>query len=620
MTRRRTLTGSSVAVVLVLLLVTSAAMAGAQGKVARPEAEAARAATAGYGASGTARGPAAGAPVSTGRFTLEFVDAELVDVFQALATQSGVNVAVSGSVKGKTTLRLRNVTLEQAMNIVTRLNGLDYAWVEAAYVVGTPEEVRAMRVSELRTSVVVLQHIRPEYAQEVLSKLTPDVTVSTQKGVRSVLLLGTEPSIAKAQRALAEIDVAPLPQPPTTETVPIRYMKAEEIAEMIEAALPEVKVQPGPQPNSLLVTADSMQWESVRSMLANVDVPPPPAQATQALYHVKYTSPSELVSSLQSLLPDVHVRLAPRTFTPSVQKPSGGIGGTAEMLAAPQFGGGGGTVGAEAEAAGAPVTDLILWGAPWTVERAIEILDNLDRAPRQVHIAAMVTEVNRDDITHLGIDWGPTEDPGLGATGVPFVIGEAVPGDAPAGAIPAKGLNLGTIQRSYLQWSASIRALEEKGRARVLSNPSVTTLDGRETALHTGETYYYEVAVAAATTGGIVKDIRTFDVGVSLIVNPRVNEDGLITLTICPTVAALIGTSEFALPIVTERSVVTSVRVRDGETAVIAGLVSDAETVLVKKIPFLGDLPIAGELFKHRERRPSHREILIFVTPTVVEV
>ena len=619
MTRTRTLMGSSVAVLLVLLLMASVAMA--QGKIATPEAEAARAATAGYGASGTARGPAAGAPVSTGRFTLEFVDAELVDVFQALATQSGVNVAVSGSVKGKTTLRLRNVTLEQAMNIVTRLNGLDYAWVEAAYVVGTPEEVRAMRVSELRTSVVVLQHIRPEYAQEVLSKLTPDVTVSTQKGVRSVLLLATEPSLAKAQRALAEIDVMPLPQPPTTETVPVRYMKAEEMAEMIEAALPEVKVQPGPQPNSLLVTADSMQWESVRSMLANVDVPPPPAQATRVIYHVKYTSPSELMSALQSLLPDVHVRLAPRTFTPSVEKPSGGIGGTAQLLAAPQFGGGGagGAVGAEAEAAGAPVTALILSGAPWTVEHALEILESLDRAPRQVHIEAMVTEVGREDITRLGIDWGPSEDAGLGATGVPFVMGEAVPADATA-SIPAKGLQIGKIERSFLQWSASIRALEEEGRARVLSNPSVTTLDGRQTALHTGETYYYEVAVAAATTGGIVKDIRTFDVGVSLIVNPRVNEDGMITLTISPTVAALRGTSEFALPVVTERSVLTSVRVRNGETAVIAGLVSDEEQITVKKIPFLGDLPIVGELFKSRERRPSHREVLIFVTPTIVEV
>ena len=611
--------GSSVAVLLVLLLMASVAMA--QGKIATPEAEAARAATAGYGASGTARGPAAGAPVSTGRFTLEFVDAELVDVFQALATQSGVNVAVSGSVKGKTTLRLRNVTLEQAMNIVTRLNGLDYAWVEAAYVVGTPEEVRAMRVSELRTSVVVLQHIRPEYAQEVLSKLTPDVTVSTQKGVRSVLLLATEPSLAKAQRALAEIDVMPLPQPPTTETVPVRYMKAEEMAEMIEAALPEVKVQPGPQPNSLLVTADSMQWESVRSMLANVDVPPPPAQATRVIYHVKYTSPSELMSALQSLLPDVHVRAAPRTFTPSVEKPSGGIGGTAQLLAAPQFGGGGasGAAGAEAEAAGAPVIALILSGAPWTVEHALEILESLDRAPRQVHIEAMVTEVGREDITRLGIDWGPSEDAGLGATGVPFVMGEAVPADATA-SIPAKGLQIGKIERSFLQWSASIRALEEEGRARVLSNPSVTTLDGRQTALHTGETYYYEVAVAAATTGGIVKDIRTFDVGVSLIVNPRVNEDGMITLTISPTVAALRGTSEFALPVVTERSVLTSVRVRNGETAVIAGLVSDEEQITVKKIPFLGDLPIVGELFKSRERRPSHREVLIFVTPTIVEV
>ena len=231
----------------------------------------------------------------------------------------------------------------------------------------------------------------------------------------------------------------------------------------------------------------------------------------------------------------------------------------------------------------------------------------------------MVTEISREDITRLGIDWGPSEDPGLGATGVPFVIGEAIPEDA-TGGIPAKELKLGKIQRSYLQWSASIRALEEEGRARVLSNPSVTTLDGRQTALHTGETYYYEVAVAAATTGGIVKDIRTFDVGVSLIVNPRVNEDGMITLTISPTVAALRGTSEFALPVVTERSVLTSVRVRNGETVVIAGLVNDEELVIVKKIPFLGDLPILGELFKSRERRPAHREILIFVTPTIVEV
>jgi len=624
MTRKRSLKGSSAAIVVLLALLLAASGALANG-VSKPGAGAAvplgGESAAGAGAPGAASqaypGAAGGPPVSTARFTLEFVDAELIDVFQALAMQSGVNIAVSGSVKGKTTLRLHNVTLGQALNIVTKLNGLDYAWVEAAYVVGTPEEVQAMRVSDLRTSVVVLQHIQPEYAQQVLGKLTPEVTVSAQKGVRSVLLLGTEDSLAKAERMLAEIDLPPIPGPPTSEIVPVRYLNADQMAAMINAAVPEATVQPGPQENSLVVTADAIQWEAIRSLIAASDVAPPPAQATIAVYFVKYLSSTELMDALSSLVPDLRITLAPRTFTPSVAKPSGGAGGTAEMLAAPQFAAGGAGAGAADEIA--PVTALILSGAPYTVAHGMELAAQLDTPPPQVHIQAMVTEVRREDITRLGIDWGPSEDAGLGATGVPFVMGEAIPGDAPAGLIPAKGLELGKIQRSFLQWSASIRALEEKGRARVLSSPSVTVLNGRQTSLHTGETYYYEVAVAAATTGGIVKDIRTFDVGITLNVTPRVNDDKTVTLTISPGVAALQGTSEFDLPVVTERTVVTSVRVTSGETAVIAGLVTDEEQVTIKKVPVLGDIPLLGELFKSRERRPAHREILIFVTPTIVE-
>lgn len=618
MTRRQNVVWTSVAILLAVLLAASLALANGQ---AKPGATAAGAAGLAYTGARGAPGP----PATRALFTLEFVDADIVDVFQALATQSGVNIALSSSVKGKTTLRLRNVTLEQAMNIVTKLNGLDYAWVEAAYVVGTPEEVRAMRVSELRSAVVVLQHIEPEYAQEVLGKLAPDVTVSTQKGVRSVLLLAPEASLAKAERVLAEIDTPPLPRPPTTEVVPVRYLKADQIADMITAALPEVTVQPGPQDNTLLITATEKQWESVRSLMSSADAAPAPAQATQSIYYVRYSSPTELQEALASLVPDVTVTLAPRSFTPAVQRGAGGAGGTAQILAAPQYagatGGGAATGGAEGVTIeAAPVTALILSGAPYSVERALDLLEKLDTAPRQVHIAAMVTEISRDDSFKLGIDWGPSLDPGLGDTGVPFVMGEAIPAGAPAGAIPARGLEVGKIQRSFLQWSASIRALEQQGRARVLSNPSVTTLDGRQTSFHTGETYYYEVAIAAATTGGIVKDIRTFDVGVLLVVNPRINEDSdSVTLTVAPMVAALKGTTVGNLPIVTKREVVTSIRVRSGETAVLAGLISDQERVTVKKIPFLGDIPILGELFKHRDRSPAHTEILIFVTPTILD-
>jgi type II secretion system protein D len=595
-----------------MLLVTGVAVANGH---AKPGAQAA--ATNGLAYTG---GRSAGPSPSRARFTLEFVDADLVDVFQALATQSGVNIALSGSVKGKTTLRLRNVTLEQAMNIVTKLNGLDYAWVEAAYVVGTPDEVRAMRVSELRSAVVVLENISPEYAQQALSKLTPDVTVSTQKGTRSILLLGTESSLAKAERALAEMDVKSPPSPPTTEMVAVRYLKADQLADIITAALPDVRVQPGPQENTLLITANDQQWESVRSMVAASDTAPSAAQAVQKIYYVKYTNPTELRDTLMALVPDVSVTLAPRSFTPVVQRGTGGAGQTAQILAAPQYTGGGGGGGGASATAGiqveaAPITALILSGAPYTVERAMKLLDELDKAPRQVHIAAMITEVSRDDVSRLGIDWGPTNAPGLGETGVPFTIGEPVEVD-PLG---MRDLQVGRIMRSTLQWDASIRALEQTGRARILSNPSVTTLDGRQTSLHTGQTIYYQVAIAAATTGGVITDTRTIDVGVLLSVNPRVNENNEITLTISPTVSSLVGTTVAQLPIVATRTVITTVRVKSGETAVLAGLVSDQEQVTIKRVPFLGNIPLVGELFKHVEKRPQHNEILIFVTPTVLE-
>ena len=142
------------------------------------------------------------APVSTGRWSIEFVSADIVDVVQALANQSGVNIVSSSSVTGKTSLRLRNVTLDQALTIICKANGLDYAWVDAAYVVGTPEEIRSMKVADLRSSVVILQHIASDYAQSAIQKLTPEVTVSTQKGMRSVLLLGPEAALAKAERVI----------------------------------------------------------------------------------------------------------------------------------------------------------------------------------------------------------------------------------------------------------------------------------------------------------------------------------------------------------------------------------------------------------------------------------
>jgi len=617
-------TVSKVAIAILLLTVwAGAALANGQAKPG--------AASAAY--TGAARSVDT-APVSTARFSLEFVGADIVDVVQALANQSGVNIVSSGSVTGKTSMRLRNVTLEQALTIVTKVNGLDYAWVDAAYVVGTPEEIRAMKVADLRSSVVVLQHIQPEYAQTAISKLAPDVTVSAQKGVRSVLLLGSEASLAKAERVLAEIDV-PAPTRPRAQVVPVRYLKADQLASLIQASVPDCTVQPGPQENSLLVTANEQQWETIKSVCEASDTKPTSAQTVMQIYCVKYAIPSELQASLKELLPDLNVSLGPRTVTPVVQQMRNDA--ASSSISVIQYGGntsGGGSGGGGGGGAGgasggrgtgvqteaAPVTNLVLSGAPWTVERGMQLLQQLDKPSRQIHISATVTEVNRDDLTRLGIDWT-----GLG-TGTPFTIGEPFPpkidpktglptGEAdPLGAVP---LPVGRIMRTAIQWTNQLHALEEKGRARILSNPSITVLDGRQTALHTGDTILYS-RIAAIDNGVPVYTVESMQVGVTLTVNPRSNDNGEVTLTLLPSVAAISGWVA-GLPQTTERAVATTVRVKSGETCVIAGLVSDEDHTLVTKVPFLGNIPLVGELFKYRRKEPTHTEILIFVTPTIVE-
>ena len=230
----------------------------------------------------------------------------------------------------------------------------------------------------------------------------------------------------------------------------------------------------------------------------------------------------------------------------------------------------------------------------------------------------MVTEVNRDDVAQLGVDWS-----GLGGTGVPFGIGETEPNKVPdIGSnilgLPAQGLQVGKIQRTALQWTGAITALESKHRARVLSNPSVTTLDGRQTSLHTGETIYFK-SMESQTATGTLSSVSTVDAGVRLVVNPRINRDGEITLTISPSVSTATLSGATLLPVVNERAVVTTVRVKSGETAVLAGLVTDTEDVTVRKVPFLSEIPLIGELFKSRTKLPAHTEILIFVTPTIIE-
>jgi type II secretory pathway component GspD/PulD (secretin) len=559
-------------------------------------------------------GPAATSAGAAGRFSLDFIDSDLIDVYKALSTQSGVNIVLTSGVQGKTTLSLRNVTLEEALRLVSASNGLEYTWVDVAYVVGKPEEVRGLRVKELVSRAVALRQVTPKYAQEVLSQAVPQVSVSYQEGFATIVLIGTESDLVRAERSLAEIDV---PSPPTSRMFGLSHAKAETVAGLLETAVPEAAVQVGPQENALVVTADGVRMAQAEALIRAVDVVPGAGQAYTTIYKIKYANAEELKKTITERFPDLTCIDAPRSHTPVIQQASATAGVTTSMLAAPQTTGGSGVSGTTAGVAGAQVEvarieRLILMGAEYTVQKALALLEEIDVPSKQVKIRAVISRVNRDALRQLGIDWGAT----FGATDASFVpIGITERG------ADDRSMRVGGFTRSPLDFSGKLRALETQGSAKLLSEPSVLTLDGRQVAFHSGDKIFFETLIGYGTQGTPIYDIREIDVGVTLVVTPQVHPNGEITMTLAPSFSSAsqrpeLGTS---LPVVNERSAIASVRVKQGESVVIAGLVEDDVRSSTTKLPILGDIPILGHFFKHTKKQHIQDELVILVSPEVVE-
>lgn len=532
--------------------------------------------------------PAVAQPGRSSHFSLDFVQTDIVDVVKALSLQSGQNVAVSGATKGQVTLRLTNVTLEEALNLVTRLNKLEWARVESAYVVGNPEEIQAM--AGVRTSIrsIRLARLSPKEAQDALAKPLPSISCSILPASNSLVMSGTAADLDTAATILAQLE--------------------EENAAAVAAR----------------------------------------ASAEHYVYQVKYADAVELKGALTSLLPDLEIAIAPRSYTPMIAtggstgggglgvSGGGGISGGTGQMAGPQISAqtgetgeayqvptGLGTVtplGRQAQKLPAPLTTLILTGSAERIEQAKALLAKLDVAPRLVKVSVRFLEVINSKIAELGIEWSGLGGPKQNQPGSPLIVGErgADPTSTPQTPIRDEIWKIGQLLRNPISISARISALLSRGYAKVLAEPTLTTLDGLQASLHAGDTIWFP-RVAAVSLGTQVITLEQVDVGVVLLVTPRVSDNGDITMTLAPSVSNIIGTA-FGNPKVTTRSTITTIRIKSGQTVVIAGLMREDVAVDRTKVPLLGDIPIIGKaLFQSTSKSRSKTEVVIFITPEIVE-
>jgi type III secretion protein C len=246
-------------------------------------------------------------------------------------------------------------------------------------------------------------------------------------------------------------------------------------------------------------------------------------------------------------------------------------------------------------------------------ERAIAMLD---RPQDLVEITALVIDVSTDAIQELGIRWGGGA---RGRDGSAYATVNANPqGDQglfPALQSAAPGLNLATlIGNSAHYLFGQIQALEETGKARILSRPQVLTLNNSEAVLSSRNSVYVRVA------GNQDVDLFNVDTGLTLRVTPTVESTGDKPRNILLSVQIEDGGFDSSLsvdgiPKVNNHSIVTQAVVSDGESLLIGGYEYDRSETSRSQVPFLGDIPYVGALFSNKQTTTQRLERLILITP-----
>ncbi|MFP4068983.1 MAG: type II secretion system protein GspD, partial [Opitutales bacterium] len=274
-----------------------------------------------------------------------------------------------------------------------------------------------------------------------------------------------------------------------------------------------------------------------------------------------------------------------------------------------------------------------------------EIVERLDKATNQVMIESKFIEVTKNDVKDIGVDW--TSLGGYSASAGPFQrqyeevdsdndestressnSTEFETGEGTTTTISdsisdtftqlATSSTTDTAVFSADQFEVILSALKTNNDIKLVSNPTVVTLDNKEAKIAIGERYPIPTYTFNAETGQRQLDeIEYEDIGINLDVTPQVNSAGFINLAIIPEVSSRLGfaiVENTEIPIIASRRTETNIMIKDGFTLAIGGLVENETSTEGSKVPLLGDLPGVGRLFKSDRNSTEQRNLIIFIT------
>ncbi|NWF76019.1 MAG: type II secretion system secretin GspD [Nitrospirae bacterium] len=600
------------------------------------------------------------------KVTVNFVDVEIPVVVKFISDITGKNFVFDDNVKGSVTIIAPSkLSVDDAYNLFTSVLEIKGFTVVPS---GKVYKIVPLQQAKQSGTEIVKEDVMPG-SDAYITRLIQLQSISSSKAVsflqpiisqnghissfgpgNMIMIVDSVSNIEKILKILDSIDRPGVEEP---ELILLKYANAEDVVKIItEAFSISSKIQPQslrtPRPgetastvsvdemknyvfadtrlNAVVLVADKQEKQSMKKMIALLDIPLPEATSKINVYFLEHADATELSKVLEGMLVGISQQVKSiQTGAQTVKTP---FESGSKIILSPDK----------------ATNSIVIVASPGDYQNLVQVIKQLDRKRKQVYVEAMIVEASIEKLQELGAKWRiiaekdgePVAVAGFGtidATSMQDILfgltGLTAGGMGNFLEVPLTTINEdGTVSTTTftIPGFAALFSLNEfKGAVNVLSTPQILTSDNKEAEIVVGENipFISERERDITTTANIVlSSIERKDVGITLRITPQITEGDYVKMDIYQEISAVKPESETILinigPTTTKRSTKTTVVVKDNQTVVIGGLMEEREEESLNKIPILGDIPLLGWLFKNKTVEKSKTNLLVFLTPHIV--
>ncbi|MDH5176382.1 MAG: type II secretion system secretin GspD [Gammaproteobacteria bacterium] len=586
-----------------------------------------------------------------GTITPNYKDADLSQIIEAVSAVTGKNFIVDPRVKAQVTMLSSTpmspnafyeafLSILQVHGFVAVPSGDTIKIIPDANARQVPANDLPGRVSstsdEIVTQVVAVKNVSAAQLVPILRPLIPQYGHLAAYPSSNMLIISDRASnVNRIMRIIQRIDQQ---GDEAVDVVQLQHASAAEVVRIVNslytgagaagegAGMPQVKVIADERTNSVLISGETSQRLRLKTLVAHLDTPLQSGGDTQVRY-LKYAEAEKIAAKLREQIQGITAAVMP-------------AGGAAGGAAAPTLSSSGGdksvTIWAE------PQTNALVVSAPPKVMRSVmAIVDRLDIRRAQVLVEAILVEMSADKAMDLGVNWviGKTDENGTTLPAGGFInpidgtgLGEILQGvlnpDSIAGLPSGLTAGFGQIVNGGTSWAALVRAIGGIGNTNIIATPSIVTLDNEEAEIKIAQEVPFITGSytnqGVSGPGGQVNPFTTVqrqEVGNILKITPQINEGSSVLLKISQEASSIAASSQQVSEtdlITNKRTITTNVMVEDGGIIVLGGLISDEVRESKSQVPFLGSIPILGELFKTRSVNKVKTNLMVFIRPRIL--